>query len=306
MSEDSKKLISELYGPESAHALGISAADSYRELVESQEQLATHAMGFGATDELKRMMSESESALSEFGKFTVLNESATRIADQQISTVEELARQTGDANSFAKHADDLTLSVGDYHNRMLGFDKLSGLSQAAGEALDRISLESDFAKDQIPSQHQNMFSAPRYFPVENAYQNEEREHRSKLINALKSQNKQTAALIQLNEAAQRSAHKASKWSIGLTAASLVLTVFVVIFTVFAYLYPPQPAVIDNGDESAVTVAEDSHEQVAKSSADEKVTSDLTVSEEIAPPQPSPTAAHAPADSAPSSSDQSEP
>lgn len=187
------------------------------------------------------------------------------------------------------------------------FGRLGDLHSKATDRLNELSA-ADHVRDQLKQQKIDRgisFEPPSVLSLAAHRDRRKEEHQEELIAVLRAQNEKSAALIELNESAYLHAINSSKSNTRLTWCSILIAAAVLVFTVYDRFSPLQPTVTI---ESPVADAEERSEPVTKPDNAEakEVISGQTVTEEPGQPQPSPTAAHAPADNAPSSSDQREP
>lgn len=208
------------------------------------------------------------------------------------------------ATEFAKK---LTPNIGAFRKHLEQFERLGNLHSKATDRIDALSA-ADHVRDQLKQQdpHRGVsFEPPSVLSLDAHRDRRKEEHQEELIAVLKAQNEKSAALIELNESAYLHALHSSRSNTLLTWCSILISAAVLVFTVYAYFSPPQSTVTNHTPVAAAP--EQSQPVTEPDSAEAKaVTSGQPMTEEPGQPQPSPTAAHAPADNAPSSSDQHEP
>lgn len=198
----------------------------------------------------------------------------------------------------------LTPNIGAFGKHFEQFERLGDLHLKATDKIDALSA-ADHVRDQLKQQelHRDIsFEPPSVLSLAAHRDSRKEEHQEELIAVLKAQNEKSAALIELNESAYIHAIHSSRSNTRLTWCSILIAAAVLVFTVYDRFSPHQPTVtiespVANAGERSEAATEPGNAEV------KEVTSGQKVTEEPDPPQPSPIAAHAPADSAPSSSAQ---
>ena len=260
-------------------------------------------MGFVVVDERAGLEGNEEehreSEKVDLGKLTAETAKAAPIWQKPGNKLD-----LGNALEVAGLAKRLMPNLGGYAKHMEEFERISKLHSNVSDRIDELSALSDFRED-LKQYRKIPVEPPEVVSLSAHRDRRKEEHQEELIAVLKAQNEKSAALIELNESAFSHAMKSSRSNTWLTGFSILISLAVLIFTVYAYFSPPASPMADELPASNASLKSEGV-TVSENPAAKDVTSEREVIEEQAPPQPSPTAAHAPADNAPSSSDQRAP
>lgn len=219
--------------------------------------------------------------------YTALDE-AMRIAKEENAWRD----QVENLGAAARFASEVNPTLRQYAQQRAAIDRIFELQSAAASGIDNLESIRALTKR---NREKPEFMDSTALMNPNAYRDQRQdEFQDELIRVLKTTSEQTEQTAKLQ--AQLVAKKEGPW----TKWATVLSAVVLIVTVLTYLFPnrseaPVPAAV--ASENADPVVEDE----ALTTPEE-----LTVSEAPTQPEPASTPAHAPADNAPSSSDQRAP